>query len=173
VLTVADGYPVDEAIENDMASVINNISLTYNMGLTVSVAREPFGTMVTQGLTGPTPLYLYDLGWFQDYPWVTDFTLNMFNYPGSYPGGTGWNLGAMNTLYHKSIQASEANDLTDLVKYSNEMNALANKEVMYLWEYDSVNYVTMTSNVQGLVWNANLATAAFNGIGPETFATLY
>jgi ABC-type transport system substrate-binding protein len=173
VLTVADGYPVDEAIENDMSSVINNISLSYNMGLTVSVAREPFGTMVTQAFSPPSPLYFYDLGWFQDYPWVLDFTLNMLNYPGSYPGGMGWNLTAMNTLYHKSIQASEANDLTSLVKYSNEMNALANKAVMYLWEFDSVNYVTVTSNVQGLVWNTNLATAAFNGIGPETFASLY
>jgi len=172
-LTVADGYPVDESILNDMTSVLNNISLTYNMGLTVGVAREPFGTMVTQAFSPPSPLYMYDLGWFQDYPWVLDFTLNMFNYPGSYPGGMGTNLTAMNTLYHESITASQANNLPALIKYSNEMNQLANQRVMYLWEFDSVNYVTMTSNVQGLYWNSNAATAAFNGIGPEFFASLY
>jgi peptide/nickel transport system substrate-binding protein len=172
-LTVADGYPVDESILNDMASVLNNISLTYNMGLTVSVAREPFGTMVTQAFSPPSPLYMYDLGWFQDYPWILDFTLNMFNYPGSYPAGMGTNITAMNTLYHESISASEANNLPALIKYSNLMNQIANARVTFLWEFDSVNYVTMTSNVQGLYWNTNAATAAFNGIGPEFFATLY
>ena len=53
------------------------------------------------------------------------------------------------------------------------MNALSNKEVMYLWTFNVVNFVTMTSNVQGLYWNTSLDSAVGNGVGPEYFATLY
>jgi hypothetical protein len=172
-LVYGSGDTADEAIMNDMASVLNNVSSTYNMGLTVSVQPLPTGQMITEAFSQPTHLYLYALGWIDDYPWVLDFTGNMLAYPGTYPGTSGMNFPAMTTLYQDSLNASATNNLPALIKYSNEMNALSNQEVMYLWTFNVVNFVTMTSNVQGLYWNTSLGSAAGNGVGPEYFATLY
>ncbi|HUI00699.1 MAG TPA: hypothetical protein VLX56_03615 [Nitrososphaerales archaeon] len=112
------------------------------------------------------------LGWIDDYPWVLDFTGNMLAYPGTYPGPDGMNYPAITTLENAAINASATNNLKALVSDSNQMNALANKNVMYLWTYDNVNFVTMTSNVQGLYWNPGLGSAAANGVGPEYMASL-
>jgi hypothetical protein len=172
-LTYPAGDTVDEAVFNDMALTLNNISLTYNMGLTVAVAGEPAGTMVTQAFSPPSPLFMYALGWFDDYPWVIDFTLNMYNYPGTYPGGMGFNITAMTQLYKLSVQANQQGNIPLLIKYTNQMNALANKMVMYLWTFTGSNYITMTSNVQGFYWNTNGSPGANGGVGPEYFASLY
>jgi ABC-type transport system substrate-binding protein len=172
-LVYGSGDTADEAIFNDMAGTINNISTTYNMGLNVVVQPLPTGQMITEAFAEPTHLYMYALGWIDDYPWVLDFTGNMLAYPGTYPGSAGMNFSAMNTLYHESLNASASNNLPALIQYSDQMNALSNKEVMYLWTFNVVNFVTMTSNVQGLYWNTSLGSAAGNGVGPEYFATLY
>lgn len=172
-LVFGSGDTADEAIFNDMAGTINNISTTYNLGLNVVVQPLPTGQMITEAFSQPTHLYMYALGWIDDYPWVLDFTGNMLAYPGTYPGTSGMNFPAMNTLYQDSLNASASGNTAALVQYSNEMNALSNKEVMYLWTFNVVNFVTMTSNVQGLYWNNNLGSAAGNGVGPEYFATLY
>ena len=116
---------------------------------------------------------MYAFGWIDDYPWVLDFTGNMLAYPGTYPGPDGMNYPAITNLYHESLNASSTGNLKALITYSNQMNALSNKEVMYLWTFDNVNFVTMTSNVHGLYWNSNLGSAAANGVGPEYFAALY
>ncbi len=97
----------------------------------------------------------------------------MLAYPGTDPGPDGMNYPAMTNLYHESLNASAAGNMKALVAYTNQMNALSNQEVMYLWTFDNVNFVTMTSNVQGLFWNSNLGSAAANGVGPEYFASLY
>jgi len=172
-MVYGSGDTADEAIMNDIAGTINNVSTTYNMGLTVVVQPLPTGQMITEAFSVPTHLYLYALGWIDDYPWVLDFTGNMLAYPGTYPGTSGMNFPAMNALYQKSLNASAAGNTAALIQFSNQMNALSNKEVMYLWTFNVVNFVTMTSNVQGLYWNNNLGSAAGNGVGPEYFATLY
>jgi ABC-type transport system substrate-binding protein len=172
-LTYATGDTSDEAIFNDLAGTINNISTTYNMGLTVSVQPVPAGQELTEAFSEPNHLYLYAFGWIDDYPWVLDFTGNMLAYPGTYPGPDGMNYPAITNLYHASLNASAAGNLPALISDSNQMNALSNKEVMYLWTFDNVNFVTMTSNVHGMYWNSNLGSAAANGVGPEYFATLY
>jgi hypothetical protein len=172
-LTFGTGDTVDEAIMNDLAGTINNISTTYNMGLTVSVQPLPTGQMLTEAFSIPTHLYMYALGWILDYPWVTDFTGNMLAYPGTYPGSDGWNIKSINDLFTQSQKDSAAGNLPGLIADSNKMNIIANKMVMYLWTYDNVNYITMTSNVQGFYFNPSLSTAAAAGVGPEYFATLY
>ena len=172
-MTYATGDTSDEAILNDIAGTINNVSTTYNMGLTVSVQPLPAGQELTEAFSVPNHLYFYAFGWIDDYPWVLDFTGNMLSYPGTYPGADGMNFGAINNLYQESLNASSTGNLPALISYSNQMNTLANQEVMYLWTFDNVNFVTMTSNVQGMYWNSNLGSAAANGVGPEYFATLY
>jgi ABC-type transport system substrate-binding protein len=172
-LVYGSGDTADEAIFNDMAGTINNISTTYNLGLNVVVQPLPTGQMITEAFSQPTHLYLYALGWIDDYPWVLDFTGNMLAYPGTYPGTAGMNFAAMNKLYQESLNASASDNIPALIQYSDQMNALSNQEVMYLWTFNVVNFVTMTSNVQGLYWNTSLGSAAGNGVGPEYFATLY
>jgi ABC-type transport system substrate-binding protein len=172
-LVYATGDTSDEAIMNDIAGTINNVSSTYNMGLTVSVQPLPAGQELTEAFSEPNHLYMYAFGWIDDYPWVLDFTGNMLAYPGTYPGPDGMNFPAITNLYHESLNASSAGNLQALISDSNQMNVLSNQEVMYLWTFDNVNFVTMTSNVHGLYWNSNLGSAAANGVGPEYFATLY
>jgi ABC-type transport system substrate-binding protein len=172
-ITYATGDTSDEAILNDIAGTINNVSTTYNMGLTVSVQPLPAGQELTEAFSVPNHLYFYAFGWIDDYPWVLDFTGNMLAYPGTYPGPDGMNFAAINSLYKASLSASSSGNLQALISDSDQMNVLSNQEVMYLWTFDNVNFVTMTSNVQGMYWNSNLGSAAANGVGPEYFATLY
>lgn len=172
-LTYATGDTSDEAIMNDIAGTINNVSTTYNMGLSVSVQPLPAGQELTEALAVPNHLYFYAFGWIDDYPWVLDFTGNMLAYPGTYPGPDGMNYPLLTNLQNEAINASATNNLKALIADSNDMNAFTNKEVLYLWTFDNVNFVTMTSNVHGLYWNSNLGSAAANGVGPEYFATLY
>lgn len=171
-LVAATGDTGDIDVFNAIATTIDNISSTYNMGLTVNVETQPIGTIVSTGTPPGNPWYMFNLGWFDDYPWVTDFTLNMLTYPGSY-AGAGWNLTAMSHLFTLSEQANQHDNVAGVVQYSQEMAVLANQEVMYLWQFYGTSFVAMTSNVKGFSWNSNLASAAFYGVGPQYYATLY
>lgn len=170
-LVFPTGDTVDEAIMDTIAANINNISVTYNMGLTVSVVPLPIGQMITEAMS--THIYLYALGWFADYPWVLDFTAAMYGPSGTYSGPDGWNLGAMTTLYAKSQADSAADNLTALVQDVHQMNVISNNAVQYLWTQYPLNFMAMTSNIGGFYYNAALSTSGAGGTGPEYFATLY
>ncbi|MDA4136520.1 MAG: ABC transporter substrate-binding protein [Thaumarchaeota archaeon] len=172
-LVVPSGDTFDTAVLTQIASVVNNVSATYNMGLTVSVVPVPTGQLLANAFAVPTHYYMYALGWIDDYPWVLDFLTPMFAPNGAYTGADGWNLPEMATLNSQAIAASQSGNLAGIVAASNAMNTLGNKEVMYLWTLDSINFVTMTSNVKGFFFNPSLSTAASEGVGPEYFATLY
>ncbi|MGP8124254.1 MAG: ABC transporter substrate-binding protein [Nitrososphaerales archaeon] len=170
-LVFATGDTVDEAILETIASNINNVSITYNMGLTVSVVPLPIGQMIEE--SSATHLYMYALGWFADYPWVLDFTNAMYGPSGTYPAADGWNLGSLSTLYAKSQADSAASNLTALVQDVHQQNLVANNAVMYLWTQYPLNFMAMTSNIAGFYYNTALSTPAAGGTGPEYFATLY
>jgi ABC-type transport system substrate-binding protein len=167
------GDTLDEAVFNEIASTLNNASYTYNMGLSVNVSPLPSGQLLTEAFSTPSRLYLYSLGWIDDYPWVVDFLGPMFAPSQAYTGSGGWNLTAMADLYQQAVTATEKNNQTGLVQISNMMNALANQDVMYLWTFYSTNYTVMTSNVQGFYYNPSLYTAAGGGVGPVYYAALY
>ncbi len=167
----AQGDTVDAAILNQIQSVINNISSTYNMGLTVSVSLLPSGTLVTQGTSGQ--LYMYALGWFADYPWVVDFLNPMYAPGGAYTAGDGWNLTSMFNLGQQAVAATAIGNNTGLVKVTNLMNQIANQNVMYLWTQYPIEFLAMTSNVQGFYFNPSLSTDTGNVAGPQLFAPLY
>ena len=170
-LVYGTGDTVDQAVFEDIASVVNNISSTYNMGLTVSVVPVPTGQMITEAFSGN--LYMYALGWFADYPWVIDFLGPMYAPGQAYTAPDNWNLTQMATLFSQAQNASSHNDIKGLIEASNAMNMLANQEVMYLWTLNSVDYMAMTSNVQGFKFNPSLSTAAGGVAGPELFTDLY
>ncbi|MDE1852675.1 MAG: hypothetical protein KGI38_02880 [Thaumarchaeota archaeon] len=167
------GDTVDEGILDTIAGNINNVSATYNMGLTVSVVPLPTGTLLNEAFASPTHLYFYALGWFADYPWVVDFLGPMYAPANTYTGPDGWNLTAMANLYSQVLSASESNSIPALLTATHGMNVVANNEVMYLWTQYPLNFMSMTSNLGGFYYNPALSTSAAGGTGPEYFATLY
>jgi ABC-type transport system substrate-binding protein len=155
-LTYYTGDTVDQAIFEQIASAVNNVSSNYNMGLTVSVTPEPFGFMSTQGFSDE--LYMYMIGgWGDDYPWVTDFLGPMYAPGQIYPLSDGWNISEMGALYNNAVRASAAGNVSALVLASDAMNSLANQEVMYLWTVYPESFIALTSNVHGFYFNPSLA----------------
>ena len=147
------GDTVAETIMTDIASVINNVSQTYNMGFTVSVTPYPFGVYITNLISGY--FYMYWAAIFSDYPWALDFLGPI--YATAFVQSDGWNLATLKTMFNEAISASAAGNITGIVELSNSMNALGNEEVMYLWAYYPVNFQPMTSNVQGESFNPSLS----------------
>src|SRR5204862_3483043 len=68
-LSYATGDSEHQAIFTQMASAINNVSATYNMGLTVTVEPLPQGQLLTNGISNY--LYVWTFNWRADYPWAT------------------------------------------------------------------------------------------------------
>jgi ABC-type transport system substrate-binding protein len=177
-LVAPTGDTPDLAILQTIAANVNNVSTTYNMGLTVTVEPIPIGTMITEAFSGN--LYMYALGWFDDYPWTIDFLGPMFAPSQTYPGPDGWNIPALGTLYHDAVNASGTGDVARLISDSNSMNTLANQAVMYLWTFyplggwdgTSDAVVTFTSNVAGWTWNPSVQPDGpyFAALAPSTMA---
>ncbi|MCL4519871.1 MAG: ABC transporter substrate-binding protein [Thaumarchaeota archaeon] len=137
-----------------IANVINNVSSTYNMGLTVDVAPEPFGQLFPQADTGS--LYMYSAGWFEDYPWVTDYVNPMYYSGGNWAHNDRWNITAMDALYHQAIIDSSTGNMSGLVAETNKMNELANNIVMYLWLFYPATFTVITSNIRGYYYNPSV-----------------
>jgi len=151
---------IDIQVFTQIAEVINNISSTYNMGLTVSVVPEPTGTLLTEALGAANPYYVYSLGWFADYNWVVDFTGAMYAPNQAYPGPDKWNLTEMGVLYSQQIQDTASGNTTVLVETTQLMNEIANQGVMYLWTIYPLNILVMTANVHGFEYNPAASTNA-------------
>ena len=154
-LSYPNGRAVQEAIFNQMAAVLNGISAKYNMGLSFVLQPLPIGQLYAEAFSG----YLYfrgSGGYGADYNYVLNFLAA--NFPPGSPGAAavGWNLTAMGPLYQQAVKASASGNLSGLIQVSNEMNELANHEVMYMYTfYPSVFFVT-TSVVQGFTFNPAL-----------------
>ncbi len=163
------GDTVNEAIDNQIASAINNVSTTYNMGLTVSVVPLPLGQLLTRLFS--RSMYFYSLPWGADYPWVNDMLGNIYAPQGAYPSLDNWNLTQMTVLYAKAVAGTANNNDSEVVAASNAMNQLGNEGVMYLWTFYPTTAWTnsavaaITSNVHGYFYNPSTE-------GPY-FATFY
>jgi len=155
-LTYYTGDTVDQAIFSQIASVINNVSATYNMGLTVSIVPIPFGLMSTQGFSDE--LYMYMIGgWGDDYPYVLDFLGPIFAPGQIYPLSDGWNFSSFGVLYQEALNASSRGDNAGVIRASDAINELANREVMYLWTFNPLTFMVMTSSIRGFYFNPSLA----------------
>lgn len=147
------GDTVAENLLNQIATAINNVSATYNMGLSVSITPYPFGTYITDLISGY--FYMYWAAIFSDYPWALDFLGPI--YATAFVSIDGWNITQMKTLFNQAESASAAGNNSGIVEISNEMNALGNEQVMYLWAYYPALFQPMTSNVQGVQFNPSLS----------------
>jgi len=178
-LVAPTGDAPDLAILQTIAANVNNVSATYNMGLTVTVEPIPIGTMITEAFSGN--LYMYALGWFDDYPWTIDFLGPMYAPSQTYPGPDGWNIPALGTLYHDAVNASGRGDVPTLIKDADAMNTIANQAVMYLWTFyplggwdgTSDAVVAFTSNVAGWSWNPSVQPDGpyFAALAPSTMTS--
>jgi hypothetical protein len=145
------GDTFDEDIYDQIASTINNVSATYNMGLTVTLLPIPSSEYWT--LCYSSYYYSYWGGYINDYPWSTDMLTIAYHYPSVYPAANGWNLTEFTTLYNQLLTADATGNAAENVAISNQMNALANKDVMYLWTVYPTAFEVFTSNVKGVYFN--------------------
>jgi len=173
-LVYQTGDSVSQAIFEQIASAINNVSATYNMGLTVSVLPIPAGQELSQVFSSTNPYYMYNtLGWFADYPWIMDFLGGPFAPGQAYTGPDSVNISSLSQLYNEATVASQEGNISGILSASNQMNTIANNMTLYLWTFYPEDFVTMTSNIQGFYFNPSLGVASYGGVGPEYFATLY
>jgi ABC-type transport system substrate-binding protein len=168
-LVYATGDSVDQSIMNQIAGTINNVSVTYNMGLTVDVTPLPCGQMTSEAFSGQVYAWAEScFGWFDDYPWSLDFLGPIASPGGIYTGPGGWNLAQMGTLWNQAQAASAAGNDSGVVAATNAMAALENKNVMDIWTFYPDIYMVMTSNVQGFYFNPGIYTTG----EPQYFAAL-
>jgi peptide/nickel transport system substrate-binding protein len=168
-LTYATGDTVDEAILNQMAETMNNVSTTYNMGLTIELVPLPLGQMTSEAFAGQVYAWAEaPFGWYDDYPWSMDFLGPILSPGGIYTAPGGWNLPQMGTYWNEAQQANSVGNVAGVVTATNAMAALGNKEVMDIWTFYPAIYMVMTSNVHGFYFNPAIYTTG----EPQYFASL-
>ena len=153
-LVYPSGDSVNEGIMEQIASVINNVSSTYNMGLTISLIPMPFGQMITEQLSGE--IYFDSGYWVGDLPWVTDYLGPMYAPNNLFTAIDGWNLTQMAVYYNEAVEATNSNNVTGVLQASTAMNELANQGVMYLWTFYPESFYVMTSNIHGVFYNPSV-----------------
>jgi len=169
-LVYAEGDTVDQAIFGQIAQTINNVSATYNMGLTVNTTPLPCGQMTSEAFSGQVYGWAEAcFGWFDDYPWSLDFLGPILSPGGIYTGPGGWNLGQMGTYWNEAKQASATGNNPGVVAATNAMAALSNKDLSDIWTFYPDIYMVMTSNVQGFYFNPAIYTTG----EPQYMAALY
>jgi len=161
VMNYITGRSVDEAVETQMAQVINNISATYNMGLSVVVQPLPNGQYGVYQSAGEMSTYQWD--WIADYPYALDFLGPTFVYPQAYPGADNWNITQMAALYSQLLAANANGNVAAFDSVSAKMNTLANSMVMDFWTYYPDLFFAVTSNVQGFIYNPSIASNCCSG----------
>jgi ABC-type transport system substrate-binding protein len=148
------GDTFNENIYDQIASAINNVSETYNMGLSVQLLPIPSSEYWTLAYSGY--FYSYWGGYINDYPWSSDMLSIAYPAGHVYPGPDGWNVTKLNTLYSQLVAADRTGNIAQNVALSNEMNAVANQEVMYLWTVYPTAFTVFTSNIKGVYFNPAL-----------------
>ena len=171
-LVYATGDTVDSAIYTSLASAINNVSSTYNMGLTVTVLPVPLGQMTTEAFSGQVYSWAEaPFGWYDDYPWATDFLAEFLSPGGIYTAPGGWNLTQMQTYWNQAEAGTATGNSTEVAQAANAMSVLANQEVMDIWTFYPAIVTVITSNIHGFYFNPAIYTTG--GGMPEYFAALY
>ena len=169
-LVYATGDTVDESILNQIAGTVNNVSTTYNMGLSMQVTPLPCGQMTSEAFSGQVYAWAEAcFGWYDDYPWALDFLGPILSPGGIYTAPGGWNTKQMGMYWSETQQANSQQNMPALVQGIDSMVALGNQQVSDIWTFYPSIYMVMTSNVQGFYFNPAIYTTG----EPQYFAALY
>jgi ABC-type transport system substrate-binding protein len=166
------GDSVGQAIMEQVSTVFNNISSTYNMGLTFGVVPLPAGQFQSYTLSGHS--YAYGAGWFIDYPWVLDPMVVAFSPRGVDVGATHLNVTALNNLFNQAVAADNAGNATQLISVSNSFMEEANSLVLRVWlvypdlAWAGSSIAVFTSTVKGY-GGISLNPAAFGIYFPSLY----
>jgi len=161
------GDTVEQAIASQMASAINNVSATFNMGLTVSIVPVPFGQLFTLQISGQT--YWGPVVEYPDYPWALDYVTGIYPPGEIFTTFNNFNLTQMATLYSEALQASASNNVKAMQAADYAMFTIGNKIVMYQWTLYPKFFYVITSNVQGFYFNPAISMLPTG----YYFATMY
>lgn len=150
------GDLVSESVETGIATTINNVSSTYNMGLTISVEPLPESEWIVDAIDGTTYFYI---GFNEAaYPWADSITEGV-----QFLSGLGnWNLTTLNAYYSEMASENAGNNITGYLSTNLAFNNYLNQEVLFLWTffpdqpYAGSAIAVFTSNVQGYYYNPSL-----------------
>lgn len=147
------GDTVNEKILTTLISNLNDISTRDNLGLTFTVADVPGGQQFT--LASEHSIYLYTADWYADYNHIMDYLTAIFFAGGNMPQWDNFNVTALNTLFHQAVEADRNGDVQSLLRIHNEMEIIANQQVMYIYTFDVLQFSVTTSYLRGYFFNVN------------------
>ena len=142
---------MDQAVLEQIATVINNVSATYNMGLSVSITPEPIGQMVVAGISNQ--LYMWSIGWTAGYPWATQMLEPFFLPTEAVAAAAQWNYTQLANLVSEADAATASDNMTALIQSANLVNELANQKGLYFWTFYPEFITPITSNIKGYYFN--------------------
>ena len=141
---------LDQRILSTIASNLNQ-KVTRTMGLTFTIVPVPGGAYYT--LAAKHQIYMYWGGWVADYNHLLDWLGPMLLASGSYPAWNNFNITALNSLYYDAIDADQRGDVQALIQINNQMETIANEEVIYMYLFIPSVYAVRTSFLQGYYYN--------------------
>jgi ABC-type transport system substrate-binding protein len=155
------GDQVNTAIEEQIAAVVNNISSTYNMGLTVAVVTLPASAMIAGAIAHI--LFFYTDFHQALYPSTAEYSASL-----QFLTGLGnWNISALRNIFNQLSSADAANNLTELIAANNAFNEIMMQQTYFLWTYypdqpwAGSALAAITSNVQGYYFNPSISGIYF------------
>jgi len=164
--TIQEYYPsgdtLDGSIMNQIAIAVNNVSSTYNMGLTVVVVPEAIGQMFTQAFSDH--LYFSWSGYVDDYPWAGDFVVGEIGGGGQQTLFYGWNYTSLTNVFKTVVGEQSSGNNSALLSTLNTGMQLLNSKVLQIWTFNPLTtngagssaVAPFTSNVHGYYFNPSL-----------------
>jgi ABC-type transport system substrate-binding protein len=164
----------DTAIASAIVESMNNISATYNLGITFEVqalSTSQIGTY-QYSVYGSIP-FCWDGGWPMFYPYVLDaLTGTASQSAAGYPFIDRDNVTALNNLYEAAFTAATSGNATGFLNLTWKIEQYLNNQVYYIIEGEPEYITATTSNVHGYFFNPSLITDEF-GSGTMYFAAWY
>jgi hypothetical protein len=162
------GDTLDEKLLTELATNLNGIAATNNTGLTFTLVPVPGGEQYT--LESEHQIYMNWGGWVADYNNVLDWLDAMYLSTGTYPLWNNMNYTTLD-MYVKSAKAADAaGNATGVLHWSYLANELANKEVMYFYDFYPEAFFVRSSFLQGFYYNPALDVPYFAAMHYSTTA---
>jgi ABC-type transport system substrate-binding protein len=160
---VQAGATVFQQVLVAMADNLNQVAQIEDLGIRFNVVIVPGGQQYT--LASAHLIDSYIGGWIADYNHVLDWLIPMYLSTGVYPSWNLWNLSAMDYLLIEAVAADQAGDIPALLAAADQMNTVANNELMYMvWWHPTMQF-TRSSWLKG--WWVNSV------YGVDIWSTMY